>query len=76
MIGIDLDNKLMCVFCAELFDKGTGHLMFCADCAINGRPDKHPVCDICYHIAVEKGIVKPANYKLGDYADSLKEKFK
>jgi len=76
MIGIDLDNKVFCRNCNEYFIKGTGHLLFCADCEANGRDSRHPICDICHKDLLARGVIKNITYNRGELSDILKEKLK
>ena len=44
---------VLCDFCDKEFQKGSGHLCWCADCS-----KKHPMCNPCYVEGIKKGTIK------------------
>ena len=62
MIGIKFKDYIQCNFCDNPFEKGTGHLCYCADCDSKGLPSKHPMCPKCYEEAKQKGDIKDTHY--------------
>jgi len=76
MIGIDLDNKVFCRNCNDYFIKGTGHLLYCSDCASRGEDARHAICDKCHKDLLAKGLIKNVTYNKKDISYDLLEKLK
>ena len=72
--GIKLKDLIECKFCGEPFERGTGHLCFCPECAAKDLPAKHPMCDPCYQEAVKDGTIKDVDYDKTALSPDLRDR--